>query len=1422
MKNRILSILLSLTVVMPTMNIIANAAETATIAYSTIIKSDGWTANQRIWQQWETGSGKALGVANQISYGTGPLQQAVQNSADPISGELNSVKFPIKTGNANAFIIFASRAHAEGAGKSICVPNSSKMAYLEYELYTTKESPQKINLEVKTTDNKWVDFNYVPQSAETNKWIGYSIPLSDFVSANVNYTWRDIACIDIMKFILPASISQDSDIYMKNMRISYAPSLSLTAEESSDGICLSYSTDAKGVTGYSIYRNNRLIAENVTQTTYTDTAVSSNKDYTYKVIALNESSELVSAQISVSFKPGEKFIKRIIYADGMFNSSAADTAEYLNGVCYYNGSSDVKAAAPASRCNVEDVYCVKYDIDAATAQALNSGTNQRLQIRLVSGMKFPIEHLSDGYIRMRFYARTDSEENLPIYTTIGVKNTNGDWTNYYYSFDKNQIKPNQWNDLVLHLKDYSGGKKQLYPEMTAINIRLPENISPCSFYISDMALCYNKSLQGAVYREQKIIDSDELDAVSDGIIMYEGAKNAAVNGYMREISDGAYAYINGGEMYVPLKYTLGSLGLSENAYTASSGEKLSDKCKYTVVDKDGILYAAASDISIVTDVPSFQSSKLVVFSANAADISDSMAEELRAALSWESGRMNLTAEGFVTGIIAHPLDGNIRYARTDVGGCYRWIPETKSWKQLMCNIPYEETNLICVNGFAVDPNNKDIIYILCGGDLTKQPHYLLKSYDRGETWENTFLDMPSRKGFTRCGGERVAVDPNNSDIVYVGTFTDGLWKSSDAGKTWSRIGTEITASATEGINAIVFDASSGAAGEGSNVIYVSAFDSGLYKSTDAGASFTKVDTGVSRIMRMRMHGSSLYFTAVPTGIYVGGFFRYSAGCGLENLNPHNSTTTMTGAVDFMIDYTNPNFMIVASYDPPSYRWRTRDGGKTWDYFLSEDNVNNAAFLQDPSNPQRLLESTGRGLWTYENIYEEDLYNNVEYGREQTGIEELVVLKVMSIPHSNAPMLVAGAYDSSFLYCENKTDPAMLQWYELNKKDKWGIAVDMDYCNSNPKYFMRVARQQEGNYETDIIFSNNYGRGWQRSTSWSKSDPAFAGAVSVGVQSNGYPVAIIATPKKADGSPGALYRTTDWGESWQKISGVDIYVGSDFWARYREYVLISDSADPNTFYFYTGTDFYVSRDGGVMWQTNTYLAENFGITGGTVSLTAVPGRAGSLFLTASGKVFKTEDFGSTWEKLSVSGNAKYISFGKGRYEDPAMYMYGTVNGIEGLYISDDMGTSFRRIDNDGMNFLSEVTQIAGDMNMYGRVFVPLAGTGIMWFEDTHLETESNSIFAVSQNTLSRTESIQSCNVGDVIDIYARRTDYSESYRFIAASYDEGGRLKEASLFTPNTDKVSYTVAAGASRVKIMMWSDKDNITPIAQQCEITVR
>lgn len=62
-----------------------------------------------------------------------------------------------------------------------------------------------------------------------------------------------------------------------------------------------------------------------------------------------------------------------------------------------------------------------------------------------------------------------------------------------------------------------------------------------------------------------------------------------------------------------------------------------------------------------------------------------------------------------------------------------------------------------------------------------------------------------------------------------------------------------------------------------------------------------------------------------------------------------------------------------------------------------------------------------------------MYNNVEYGREQTNIEELVALKVMSIPDSKAPMLLAGVYDSSFLYCENKTDAAVLQWYELNKK-----------------------------------------------------------------------------------------------------------------------------------------------------------------------------------------------------------------------------------------------------------------------------------------------------------------------------------------------------------------------------------------------------
>ena len=107
----------------------------------------------------------------------------------------------------------------------------------------------------------------------------------------------------------------------------------------------------------------------------------------------------------------------------------------------------------------------------------------------------------------------------------------------------------------------------------------------------------------------------------------------------------------------------------------------------------------------------------------------------------------------------------------------------------------------------------------------------------------------------------MVVDPKDSNVVWLGTgentsqrsahFGDGVYKSTDAGKTWKRIGLE----KSEHIGKILIDP------RNSNVVYVASQgplwsaggDRGLYKTTDGGATWNPVlhvsdDTGISDIV----------------------------------------------------------------------------------------------------------------------------------------------------------------------------------------------------------------------------------------------------------------------------------------------------------------------------------------------------------------------------------------------------------------------------------------------------------------------------------------------------------------------------------------------------------------------------------------------
>lgn len=146
--------------------------------------------------------------------------------------------------------------------------------------------------------------------------------------------------------------------------------------------------------------------------------------------------------------------------------------------------------------------------------------------------------------------------------------------------------------------------------------------------------------------------------------------------------------------------------------------------------------------------------------------------------------------GFITGISI--ANDNTKVVRTDVFGGYIFDIELNRWRQLVTVNTIPPAVVVEVSGrggagvweIAVAPNNPKRIYMMYVGAL-------LRSDDGGRTFIRTGLPLldnaESNNGAGRLNGRKMAVDPSNADILYVGTPQIGVRKSTDAGGTFSLI-----------------------------------------------------------------------------------------------------------------------------------------------------------------------------------------------------------------------------------------------------------------------------------------------------------------------------------------------------------------------------------------------------------------------------------------------------------------------------------------------------------------------------------------------------------------------------------------------------------------------------------------------------------
>jgi len=327
--------------------------------------------------------------------------------------------------------------------------------------------------------------------------------------------------------------------------------------------------------------------------------------------------------------------------------------------------------------------------------------------------------------------------------------------------------------------------------------------------------------------------------------------------------------------------------------------------------------------------------------------------------------------GWVTGLICDPTGTDI-YCRSDNGGAFRWVPANSQWISITDTIvPVTTTNsadLMGIAALAIDPANTNNLYVAAGGSPSSTLHGIYASTDKGATWTaiNTSIIVAGNE-VPKAFGERLQVDPNNSNILWYGSSHDGLQKGVKAGSTWTwtqipatsvpfgAVPVTTPATAKAGVTFVAFDKNGG-----SPIMYVGVYDStvggttgGVYQSTDSGATWSKV-SGVALATPARGEvaaNGTLYVTA-------GGLVaRMPRGGSLADISPVAATNYRALAVDPNDATGNTVYVGLSNGGSNSKIWRTGNGGASWS--TQSTNFNNGLSIaaQEPDGTPSVI-----GYW----------------------------------------------------------------------------------------------------------------------------------------------------------------------------------------------------------------------------------------------------------------------------------------------------------------------------------------------------------------------------------------------------------------------------------------------------------------------------
>jgi photosystem II stability/assembly factor-like uncharacterized protein len=685
------------------------------------------------------------------------------------------------------------------------------------------------------------------------------------------------------------------------------------------------------------------------------------------------------------------------------------------------------------------------------------------------------------------------------------------------------------------------------------------------------------------------------------------------------------------------------------------------------------------------------------------------------AYAWDS--VAIGGGGFVTAVIPSRAAPGVAYARTDVGGAYRWDPRAARWTPLLDWVAEDQTGFLGIDALAIDPHDANTVYLLAGIKyLNGGRTAILRSTDAGKTFE--IVDVSAQlkthgNGMGRQNGERLAIDPANGKLLYLGSRRDGLFKSVDAGHSWTRV-TSLAVTTTPndvGINVVLPDPASVRDGQARRVFAgVSRFDSvgpNLYRSDDGGASFAPVAGGPAGLMPQRAvfdgAGNLVLTYANGAGPHPdragsepmtrGAVWKYAIASGAwTDITPRGWSTPFAGV---SVDPRNPQRLVVSTIntflvqgDAKGDRiFVTRDGGKQWTNVIERGFVKEAAGVPwlkghgihwtgsvefDSADPRAVWVTSGNGVFRTADIDA----TPATWTFTVAGMEETVPLGFVSIP--GGPLVSAIGDIDGYLHDEPTRHGRI-------HAPQMGTTTGLDYAAAKPSDIVRLG---------DSMYISRDG-----AASWTRTATLKGKRGQVAMSADGS--LLLHIPERS----ATVWRSADSGASWTEVRGL---AGAGLRP-------VADPVAATTFYAYDAQRgaLLASTDGGATFAPRATLA-----AGGAALARPAPGRSGNLWVALKdGGLVRSVDGGRAFAPIAGIGYCGAIGFGKaapGR-EYPTVFIWGSVAGKRGIYRSLDAGASWVRINDDAHQYggPGDGQFLVGDMNRFGVVYMSTAGRGIVF-------------------------------------------------------------------------------------------------------------